>query len=707
MNKKVLLIPALVLTCLTLPVKAAHIGFVMPSGAQRGTEVEVTFGGQKFFSVDGVYVSGGGVTVTWVEHVRNVPHPDSGQRRYLYRMLKNIHRGDPRKLPLPESTEGWRRHPYYDRLADLSDGEREILYRFLFIRKNSLQDSPAIRGRVLARLRIAPDAVPGEREIRLLANGKVSNPLKFFISDVPERRDPYFVIPPGKPHIPAISFPAVLNGQIYPGETDYFSFDAVAGRKYTFSAKARYLLPFIGDGVPGHFQMVMEIRDAAGKKIAFADDNHFDPDPVLTFTAPADGRYTLVIRDALYRGREDFVYRVEAYAGMPPQMKFPLPPLKDLPVVENAAGKLVSKPVLIKDELTGANGRNYRFKAEKDETVMLEVFSRRLGLPPDAVLKVFDAQGRLLGVNDDVPRLKAGTVLHGAADPVLRFTAPAAGVYTVNVSDVAGASGSGYGYYLRIDRVRPYFTVYCVPSAVHVSPDGTGTATLIAERYDGFDGEIKLHLKAGGFKIIGAGSIPAGCDRAQVTFYVPGKLSCQLPQEAVMTASGGGYSCKVVPGDEMMQAFAYTHIAPAQKLLFTRIWKGWPLNRINWAKPQNVIRADVPVTVTANISSRNFPKGAEAELIAVDPPKWLKILPGKKHIAASGVIKNTRKKGKNIPYPLSLTLQSDVSGKNMAVNQIFKVVVRIPKTGKDGKVRQSVQESILPAIRIEGGSLCK
>jgi hypothetical protein len=36
----------------------------------------------------------------------------------------------------------------------------------------------------------------------------------------------------------------------------------------------------------------------------------FHPDPVLYYEVPADGHYDLEIKDAIYRGREDFVYRI-------------------------------------------------------------------------------------------------------------------------------------------------------------------------------------------------------------------------------------------------------------------------------------------------------------------------------------------------------------------------------------------------------------
>jgi hypothetical protein len=240
---------------------------------------------------------------------------------------------------------------------------------------------------------------------------------------------------------------------------------------------------------------------------------------------------------------------------------------------------------------------------------------------------------------------------------------------------------------------------------VEVGSNGIGIATLVAERYDGFNGEIKLHLNSADFKIIGADTIPAGCSRAKVTIYASGKRSYLPPQEVKIVASGGGHTAAVIPGDEMMQAFAYTHIAPAQKLILTRAWRGLPLDKINWSRYPGTVKLDAPAVVTAKVLSRNFPANGEAELVAVDPPSWLKIKPDKRNIAASGTIKSTRRRKAPVWHELQLTLEADPSGKNQAVNQVFKVVVRFTRTGKDGKPRKMVWETVLPAVRIDGGSL--
>ena len=69
-------------------------------------------------------------------------------------------------------------------------------------------------------------------------------------------------------------------------------------------------MPFIADAVPGWFQPVLALYDASGKEVAYDDDYRFKPDPTLFFEVPGDGEYVFTIHDSLYRGREDFVYRI-------------------------------------------------------------------------------------------------------------------------------------------------------------------------------------------------------------------------------------------------------------------------------------------------------------------------------------------------------------------------------------------------------------
>ncbi len=95
-----------------------------------------------------------------------------------------------------------------------------------------------------------------------------------------------------------------------PGDVDRFCFHAEQGRQLVMEVQARSLIPYLADAVPGWFQATLALYDEKGKEVAFADDYRFNPDPVLFYEIPEDGEYELEIRDSIYRGREDFVYRI-------------------------------------------------------------------------------------------------------------------------------------------------------------------------------------------------------------------------------------------------------------------------------------------------------------------------------------------------------------------------------------------------------------
>jgi hypothetical protein len=95
-----------------------------------------------------------------------------------------------------------------------------------------------------------------------------------------------------------------------PGTADQYRFHASAGQQLVAAASARELIPYVADAVPGWFQAVLTLRDAQGRELASADRYLFHPDPLLHYEIPRDGDYVVEIHDSLYRGREDFIYRL-------------------------------------------------------------------------------------------------------------------------------------------------------------------------------------------------------------------------------------------------------------------------------------------------------------------------------------------------------------------------------------------------------------
>jgi len=428
-----------------------------------------------------------------------------------------------------------------------------------------------------------------------------------------------------------ITLPATVNGRIKPGlprpatqarftpgEADRYHFQAHKGQELVIAASARELIPYLADAVPGWFQAVLTLYDTDGNELAYDDDYRFHPDPVIHFAVPKDGEYIIEIRDALYRGREDFVYRI-AIGELPfVTSAFPLGGRAgskttvhltgwNLPASKmtmNAKGKapgvypLVNPEVFMVDTLPEAfekepnnspaaaqrvklpvimNGRIdqpgdwdvFRFQGRAGQAIVAEVYARRLDSPLDSVLKLTDAKGQQLAFNDDYDDPGAGLETHHADSRILT-TLPANGTYYLSLGDAQQKGGPEYAYRLRISAPRPDFDLRVTPSSINVSGGLTVPITVHALRKDGFSGDIALALKGApkGFTLIG-GLLPTGRDEVRLTLTVPPQpqpAPLSLSLEGRATIQGHQVARLAVPADDMMQAFAYWHLVPASDL---------------------------------------------------------------------------------------------------------------------------------------------
>ena len=145
--------------------------------------------------------------------------------------------------------------------------------------------------------------------MRLITPDGMSNPIWFQVDQWEER---YETEPNDEHPDPAIgsTLPVVVNGQIMPGDVDRFSFTARKGTRLVMSVAARELMPYLADAVPGWFQAVLVLYDSKGDELVYAGAYYYRQDPVIYYEVPEDGEYFIEIRDSIYRGREDFVYRI-------------------------------------------------------------------------------------------------------------------------------------------------------------------------------------------------------------------------------------------------------------------------------------------------------------------------------------------------------------------------------------------------------------
>ena len=674
--------------CTSAPaLRALHIGYLYPAGGRAGTTVEILVGGRALWSVSGVRVSGGGIKVVGVERVPGMGHIPGPQKRWMIKYLKQIRKGNTEEPPRPEDTKEWRKNRYYDHLGTLTPLQKELVERNVFIPADPLQKSPSIANMAIVKLEIAPDAKPGRREFRLVERGQISDPLPFYIDTLQEFNEPRYT-PPDIPRPRGVfKIPAVINGQILPGESDLFDFDAKEGDILTFSARARALVPFLGDGVPGHFQLVLEVLNDKGRLIASADDHYFDPDPELVFRVPANGKYTLRIRDALYRGREDFVYRIRVRRGKPkPRLPVPASSLGGPWIADPGEKQELALPVFMCFKLTRPGAAIVRrFRATAGEKLEFEVLARCLGSPLDTRMKLVAPDGKVLAAADDVKRPRIGTILH-QADPRFEVGIDADGVYTLEIADTSGTGGPEAFGYLRIVRAEPDFQLYASPSGISAATNAPAAVKVRAVRKNGFEGRIVLTTSPDSeLRVVGANSLEPGMDEGTFTLVSrtwrkPDNVA--RPVRLFGIADGGGIDGtrrEAHAVDEAMQAFAYTHLVPAERLLAMQNWGSGNSPRFYWVDPFKV-----PKTVPGGKVALDFwqypAAGAEVEYTLFDPPPGVSIA------------EKTEKDGL-----VRLTIQA---AENAAPGK-FNLLLRVTYKYKNPKGKKVSERFLLPAIRME------
>jgi hypothetical protein len=185
------------------------------------------------------------------------------------------------------------------------------------------------------------------------------------------------------------------------------------------------------------------------------------------------------------------------------------------------------------------------------------------------VLKLTDATGKQLAFNDDHEDKGAGLNTH-YADSYITATLPADGAFYIHLGDTQHQGGPEFAYRLRISSPRPDFALRAVPSSLSVRGGSSVPLTVYALRRDGFTNEITLFLQdaPAGFKLNGA-KVPANQDQVRLTLLAPAAptekpLSLSLEGRAVI--QGHAVVHPAVPAEDMMQAFAYRHLVPANEL---------------------------------------------------------------------------------------------------------------------------------------------
>jgi hypothetical protein len=270
------------------------------------------------------------------------------------------------------------------------------------------------------------------------------------------------------------------------------------------------------------FDAMLRITDANGVTLAFNHDGPSCMDPLLVFTAPADGKYVVqtmghkypAATDIRFQGGQDCVYRLHLTTGplvrhawplalpgqhtgpvtvegwnlagqqfekeqLPPFL-FPAP-VSALPeVTESASPQTLAIPSAVSGRIAARGEMDqYLFSAKKGETIDLSLSGPDLGSEMDAKVRVLNQQGGELAANDDA---------NGSTEPHLLWTAP--------------------DYYYRVSLTKPVPGVKATVAghAFKLEAGGSTDIKISVVLENGFCSPL----------ILGASQLPAGISAAEV-----------------------------------------------------------------------------------------------------------------------------------------------------------------------------------------------
>ncbi len=309
-----------------------------------------------------------------------------------------------------------------------------------------------------------------------------------------------------------------LDGQIgKPGDVDWFRFIGKKDNELDVRVFARSLR--------SPLDSVLVVGKADGSQVADNDDKD-GADSVVRFKPPADGEYTLSIRDQIGRGGAEYVYRIEV-ASVAPELAVTIPPVDE---------KTQERQVIV---VPRGNRFATMMRVQRGDTggdVNLQIE----GLPAGVTM-----HAEPLVNGDLVP-----VVFEAAADAEV---AAALCTLTPKNAKVSGAYEQAIGFNYGQPNNSPYYMTRARRLAVSVAEaapfslrleepgaalpqSGALSLKVVAERTDGFEGEIKLRLLSKPPGVGAADTITLGKDatEAEIPLSANGDAKLLRSQIAVL-----------------------------------------------------------------------------------------------------------------------------------------------------------------------------
>ena len=578
------------LTPLSLLAQQTNIGYIFPTGGAQGSELIVEVGGQGIKGAQRVLTSGEGL------HAEILPQLAAPTEYFINKRGK--------KVPRKNKKRG-------------KKNKKTI----------TAEDNLQLADRIRVKISIDKDAPLGLRDFKIVSkSGIVSNRQYFEISQLPNHieKEPNNKLQQANQ---INQLPAILCGQVERGGRDYYRFEGKQAQCIVAAVKARALVPFLADAVPGWFQPTLILYDESGRELAFNDDYLLQPDPVIIYKLPKDGSYSLAIQDSIFRGREDFVYRISLgeipfvtsiypmggrcgsklnlqlsgvnlgekqrsintseqegrynYSFSNGQQlqsndiqlqvsnKREIVQQDDISDSPQAAAPLSLEDIYNERISKDADQDWYRVQLKAGDKIKFQLMARRLGSPLDGRLCLYDKQKKLLAQSDDVIDSNEGMLTHHA-DPQLNYNCKTDGEYLLRVTDIQNTFGDKHIYRLSYDHQLSDFALRIEPSAISIPQGGSAQFRLYPVRVNGFDQEIDIIAEGlpEGYQI-SKGSIPRRGKQLQMSITAPkdakvGPLKLRIKGVSKRRRGRGIISSHhAEPVEKMMQAFYIDHLLPS------------------------------------------------------------------------------------------------------------------------------------------------
>jgi hypothetical protein len=500
----------------TLSADEPTVDYIFPAGGQRGTKVEFHVGGNNLHSRADFEMIG--LNVTAVDEIR------------------------------PAEKTVWfdgplLRQPFSSRKEDYPkdyDGSVEI----------------------------GSSAKPGVRRWRVSTSQGITKSRPFVIGDFPEVIE---LEADGTPIPVEVQLPTTINGRIFPREDiDIWTFPGKKGETYSCDVHAAR--------IESPLDSRLEIRDPDGRLVAENTD-FYGTDSLCGFTADKDGTYSVYIHDVNYDGMQNFVYRLTIRQGPYVASVFPLggkagssskftadgfglsKTTFDLPLSERPSGvsrltatiagkttnpfriavsehpeyteglnetKAIQGPAVLNGQIEkpGETDR-WVIIGTKDQQLSVFVQASGLGSHLDAVVTIFDAEGKQIATADDS---------NGSTDAAVSFKPTADGEYVVAVSDrFESRGGRQFAYRMTVEPPAVADFQLDLPyDAVTIIQGETTKLIVNPKLFGGFQEEIALRIDG----------LPTG-----VTFapdkLAKGKAAEQITFTASAEALAGKYQLEI------------------------------------------------------------------------------------------------------------------------------------------------------------------